>query len=1346
MIDTIADQRAPSDAEEEILDEQEIPSETASEEDHPGGVSWIDDVDEDSREFGEETAEPASATVAADDEGGEEGGEAGGVEGGMTIPPEIIEQAATALGFSPQAQPQQGQQTAQAPAAVMSDATGASATLAPQEDPQLTALRQQAVNFPQTPETIAAFKSQYGDLIQGYSDAEIGERLSILAAYDDAQRKANPQAPIPEGEPLPPTEQAAKPYSLWDDVTGLPKAIASGGLKSGLETADFLYSPIQGQEAPLGEWRVGFEDYYKNLTGASSVAATIAQWGLGFVGVAKFAKLAGLARATTRAGQIGQAAAIGAGADVLAFDGHDARLSDLIQNNPLTGDALGNSVNGYLASDPNDSEAEGRFKNAIEGLGIGAVADVVFHGVKAMRARKAGDTATAEASSDAAIKRFEELNRSPTEELNKPPEALKGEMETPGEIPAGALQKPGDVAKGQSLPGDEPMPTGQAANENVAGSAPIEATPTQATTEPAGRPLLQLDDAKVSATADELIADLGDPLKALSIRGRHVSTPSTFDSLTHNGELRAILDATEKKILADVDGSFVARGVVPIEETEKLAQKFADDLSTRPEELFLRIGGDVNQMDKYHARLVAYDAIFRKAETELDGLLNMAAKKEPGAYGSMDSLMEAVYQRTGIVGQMHDLMKGARSAPGRALNALKYSREMNLDVTSLMKDPEQYIEMLRTAGDNRKNLILASKQPWSKKAMPILFTMFVRNILSGWKTHAKNIAGSMSATLAHPVHKIIGGGWQGDRQMMAEGMRQFGYMYSESYNAVRIAGQAFHQGKNFLDPSISKFTGAYHEDALSPEMLGLDPSSVLGRIAGAANYAHSAMSSRALNAEDEFFKQVAFASEIDARAWSRGTDRGLKGQDLSNYVSAERDKAFMDHPDFGKNHVDLEQADAAGALDVARKVTFTQPIKPGTVSHWMAQGQHQIPGFQFVVPFVRILSNLMRYTGNMTPMLGSRMREYKEAMSRGGRDAAVAQGQLAMGYALWTTAIGMAVSGQVTGPGPKDHKKRQLLEQSGWKPHSIAVGAVGQPGTVYIGLDGIEPFGMPFTIAADLAHEGTHKFDERAWSEITGAMIVALGQNVINRTYMTGLEQLFKAIGDNEGNVATSYVSNMASAIVVPNALRDINGSPYMQEAKGLVELLKRKSGIGELATRRMPWGEKMEVTSGMGSVHGDDVVVNEYARQIELGNKGQPEPLRRAKSIPGDKPLDMATFKLADGRLLYDAYGDMIQDPTAGMPATAGNSPPLKEALKTLITSEDYKKRLIDGPGNFRGTRLHAMRSLIGRYQQAAWRRILSENPEVVERTQGKKLSVQEKAAAQRKAIEAEAFMGEVE
>lgn len=104
----------------------------------------------------------------------------------------------------------------------------------------------------------------------------------------------------------------------------------------------------------------------------------VSQFVTGFL---PMARALGVGRAATMAGNFGRASVAGAITDATVFDPHEERLSNLVERYP----ALRNPVTGYLQADPSDSEAEGRFKNAVEGLGLGTLAEGLFQGVRALK-------------------------------------------------------------------------------------------------------------------------------------------------------------------------------------------------------------------------------------------------------------------------------------------------------------------------------------------------------------------------------------------------------------------------------------------------------------------------------------------------------------------------------------------------------------------------------------------------------------------------------------------------------------------------------------------------------------------------------------------------------------------------------------------------------------------------------------------------------------------------------------------------------------------------------------------------------------------------------------------------
>lgn len=123
-------------------------------------------------------------------------------------------------------------------------------------------------------------------------------------------------------------------------------------------------------------------------TTVNTIVSTIGQFVVPFGAAGKAmgaAKLGtNVAASFPKAAKIARPMIQGAIADFSAFDGHEARLSNLIESVP----ALQNPVSEYLAASEDDSELEGRFKNAVEGLGIGAAADGLFKCLSAVKAAR----------------------------------------------------------------------------------------------------------------------------------------------------------------------------------------------------------------------------------------------------------------------------------------------------------------------------------------------------------------------------------------------------------------------------------------------------------------------------------------------------------------------------------------------------------------------------------------------------------------------------------------------------------------------------------------------------------------------------------------------------------------------------------------------------------------------------------------------------------------------------------------------------------------------------------------------------------------------------------------------
>ena len=141
----------------------------------------------------------------------------------------------------------------------------------------------------------------------------------------------------------------------------------------------------------------------KSKTTAGGLVEGITQFVIPFGGIAKGLSYAGKASKLGKAGKLLKAGKAGGKVsdlnwkgylaastmtDAIAFDGQEARLSNLIQQFPQ----LQNPVTDFLAADDDDNEAFGRAKNVLEGLlleaGIGTLAAPFVIGLKAIKKRR----------------------------------------------------------------------------------------------------------------------------------------------------------------------------------------------------------------------------------------------------------------------------------------------------------------------------------------------------------------------------------------------------------------------------------------------------------------------------------------------------------------------------------------------------------------------------------------------------------------------------------------------------------------------------------------------------------------------------------------------------------------------------------------------------------------------------------------------------------------------------------------------------------------------------------------------------------------------------------------------
>lgn len=209
--------------------------------------------------------------------------------------------------------------------------------------------------------------------------------------------------------------------NLWEDIHGSPinsvelqqakdDLAQQDSLSVGDYIADIAAAPFRGVASAAEELLelptiFGF-DYDipdalglgDSKTGVGGFIQGVTQFGAGFVGtggmgtamlfgnkVSKLGKVGGVLAGGPRRKELVGATLQGAVVDAAFFDGNSGRLSDLINEYP----SLENPITEFLSSKEGDSQAMGRLKNAVEGMGLGFLADSLFMALRGKQASQA---------------------------------------------------------------------------------------------------------------------------------------------------------------------------------------------------------------------------------------------------------------------------------------------------------------------------------------------------------------------------------------------------------------------------------------------------------------------------------------------------------------------------------------------------------------------------------------------------------------------------------------------------------------------------------------------------------------------------------------------------------------------------------------------------------------------------------------------------------------------------------------------------------------------------------------------------------------------------------------------
>jgi hypothetical protein len=1109
-------------------------------------------------------------------------------------------------------------------------------------------------------------------------------------------------------------------------VDRVGESAVDGITKAVFETKDFLVGE------PLEENKSGFRQRTEAASRARrrkgvgySLIEGVSQFATGMIGAGKLMaplKIAQKGKKAKIAAEVGRGAIAGA----VVLDPHEERLSNLIQSVP----ALENPISDYLQAQPGDSAAEGRLKNALEGIGMDvAIVGVFALTVKGLKLARAGKT-------EEAAKVLQQVQTLETERAAKPRVRIQADVrhipdEVSVEVPAGQVD---EAVTPSVLPEQEVLPP----NGQPAGVSPVEP------------PVSTVDDTLPVTTNSVEVSTPSEVLtqaeKSKPYRSRTDISPEELGGLLKSADedMAALSKYGSREAAIEAGHKFAGEGALPwgkLSEGTDSVRTFVDNVAATVTKRLDKLKGGsvlsdsrVQDMVRQRAAIWGEDPEFILGQIAKAGeeAKTMVANMEAGyliAQRMWQDAYDVAYKlRNGLTDQWEggadeaaeelrqmimaavDLTGSARSVSsnsGRALRRMR--REFQIkpeDVERVASmDADQLSDIIfRSKGDPRKLAELANPSVMQKIMDEAGFSL-VNSLLWLYPTHLVNTTTNFYMLVARPTEKLLGSLALSVAKnpqagaLRKQAMKEYTYTLAALGDAWEAAMETFMRGDSILTPHGVEYfdpTEAITQQGRIKwrEVKGVDD--VFANLWSSLNYRTIVgLPTRALGTMDEFFKTMRYRAIIQARAATDANTMGLTGDAFKKHMERSMTEAF----DSAGRGMDT------AALKEAQTTTFQQELLPNTLGSGLRNLRSNYQPIQFVLPFIKTPINVLRYGWKMTPGLNLLQGEYRQMISgaMGSEAQAQAIGQMSMGTIFMGLAANMALQGRTTGGGPKDYKVKKELLATGWKPYSYVL--EGKDGTkTYVPFGRFDPVGMVMGMVTDVMEANLIHPGQKETDGALGAILLSVVQNINERTFLMSFTQLLRAVGDPEGSLPKYLGGQVANTMPLSSLIRGTNPDDTMRETRGFLDTaLKNLPGFSDsLPPVRDAFGDPVARTISLTSTQEADLVESEHNRIILETGKGITPPTPRRNGV------DLRDIRLEDGRTAYDRLQEL-----AGRPVDGGKT--LKEALADLIKSDAYQD-LVDGESSVKGTKLYALNTIVTKYREAAFNRLQRENPAIRE------------------------------
>jgi hypothetical protein len=987
-------------------------------------------------------------------------------------------------------------------------------------------------------------------------------------------------------------------------------------------------------------------------------------------------------------------------ADTIAFDEETGRFSDIINE---YAPALANPLTDYLASDPDDTFWEGRFKNTLEGLALGGITEGLFRTARYIKNKK--QQINNEKFDQKILEEDEKF-------LNE-----KGEVDY-------------QEARKANLLENKPKVNTKVKTEDL------------------------------QAEIDDAVFNNFKKLQTKKVKGKNVQrTNEEFDQKLSLDEGLDLGISTARWKVLNKEGLFT------LENIAKANQKALAKLNTiRSDEIVQRLAdrkyrGNIAKVYDEFGRLAdnldEVDSLIVAHEMMLQSTLNIIPKlaREVKIKGSGTTIADVKFA-LGLAegGWINDIRvaKGLgrglrqRGVVKQEVESLTKNTENNIKNTvnewrTFGGKVEDFIEQLARADDanaTQKVIAWATKN----KTWNIANEVWINALLSNPTTHIVNMSSNFVNTFLKPLEAGVGS------LIRLENAKKYAKIRAEGANAITtLAGLTKYLDDvvNYTRLSFKRSDGIIAGSGATK--LDNPTKNIKGKVGTFVN-----IPTRFLNSEDEFFKQINYRARMYSIAVQKAlADNASKTKKVGSNLKTKKPITEFEAKVDQYFREGFDETGTIGinpdALKYAQEATFTQELFG--VFGKIQDIANNYPYVRQIIPFVKTPINLMMAIVDRTPLGFARKQFRDDFFGRSGNLYRTAQvrGQIATGFALITYANYLASTGQITGstslPSDAPIKSKGLKDLNrslGFQPYSLRTFNEETGKYEYYAFGRLDPFGAFLGLVADF-HTFNNKLTQDELARVGNSMLLTLyrqgedvsGQlgtgtklanyakagwsaftkNVFSKTYLRGLTESLQVLTSDEPDRYSRLINSKFGSFY-PNIFSKLVNDPYYRDARTLLDEAKKRTGLGYVQKKYDFRGNayKIEGSEEQRLFNG---VFNPFTYSEQKIDPVAEEIIRLGVNVPNvsqfyNGAIDLTLFQNKKGTNAYDRLNEILNEVTIG-------NKTLDQQLNDLINSDLYKNNLsdpiiVDENVKNNGGKAREIRKLITRYHKLAEVELLNE------------------------------------